>query len=470
MNRNKKLGINVVLMSISSFGSKLLTFFLVPLYTSYLTTAEYGVSDLITTTTSLLAPIFTATIGEAVLRYALEKDIDKYQVFRIGLFIHMVGFIALMCFSLLLLMIKLLKPYYVFFILYYFSFTFYSFFSLFCRGINKVVAFTISGIIQTLVMVGTNIISLIFLDMGIYGYLLSFIVSNFAGMFLLVTLGKMHVYFKIGKIDKKLMKEMLFYSLPMITNSISWWIRNSSDKYILTFLCGATINGIYSVAYKIPTILSVCYGVFMSAWRLSAVDDFGSEETDRFYSQILTKMTKALIIVGAGIVLFNKILAKFLYAKDFFSAREFVPVLVIAFLLHGLGEFYGSVYTSAKCTKMLFYSSLAGAVCNIVLNFALIPKFQAMGAAIATMISYGVILAIRAIHSRTIMKMTIPITNITISSVIFITMAIIQTIDFQGSFIISAILFCIIAFFNRDMVVEIINTVLKKKSKKTAKQ
>ena len=96
MNRNKKLGINVVLMSISSFGSKLLTFFLVPLYTSYLTTAEYGVSDLITTTTSLLAPIFTATIGEAVLRYALEKDIDKYQVFRIGLFIHMVGFIALM--------------------------------------------------------------------------------------------------------------------------------------------------------------------------------------------------------------------------------------------------------------------------------------------------------------------------------------------------------------------------------------
>ena len=221
MNRNKKLGINVVLMSISSFGSKLLTFFLVPLYTSYLTTAEYGVSDLITTTTSLLAPIFTATIGEAVLRYALEKDIDKYQVFRIGLFIHMVGFIALMCFSPLLLMIKLLKPYYVFFILYYFSFTFYSFFSLFCRGINKVVAFTISGIIQTLVMVGTNIVSLIFLDMGIYGYLLSFIVSNFAGMILLVTLGKMHVYFKIGKIDKKLMKEMLFYSLPMITNSIS---------------------------------------------------------------------------------------------------------------------------------------------------------------------------------------------------------------------------------------------------------
>ena len=302
MNRNKKLGINVVLMSISSFGSKLLTFFLVPLYTSYLTTAEYGVSDLITTTTSLLAPIFTATIGEDVLRYALEKDIDKYQVFRIGLFIHMVGFIALMCFSPLLLMIKLLKPHYVFFILYYFSFTFYSFFSLFCRGINKVVAFTISGIIQTLVMVGTNIVSLIFLDMGIYGYLLSFIVSNFAGMILLVTLGKMHVYFKIGKIDKKLMKKMLFYSLPMITNSISWWISNSSDKYILTFLCGATINGIYSVAYKIPTILSVCYGVFMSAWRLSAVDDFGSEETDRFYSQILTKMTKALISVGAVIL------------------------------------------------------------------------------------------------------------------------------------------------------------------------
>ena len=368
-----------------------------------------------------------------------------------------------MCISPLILKIKLLKAYYIYFVLYYFSFTIYSFFSLFCRGIGKVTVFTISGIIQTLSMVITNLVSLIILDMGIYGYLLSYIVSNFVGMFLLIFLGKMWKYFKIGKLDSKLTKEMLLYSIPMIPNSISWWISNSSDKYILTYICGATVTGIYSVSYKIPTILSVCYGVFMSAWRLSAVDDFGSEETERFYGSILTKLIKGLIVMAGGIVLFNKILAKFLYAKDFYSAREFVPVLVIAFLLHGLGEFYGSVYTSAKSTSMLFYSSFIGAILNIILNIILIPEFKGMGAALATLISYGVILMVRAIHSRKIMRISIPILNIICSSSIFVAMSIVQTIDFTGAFIVSAVLFVILAFLNKDMIVEMIGLILKRK-------
>lgn len=463
MNRSKKLGINVILMTISSFGSKLLTFFLVPLYTSYLSTAEYGVSDLITTTTSLLAPVFTATIGEAVMRYALEKDVDKEQVLRIGLITHIVGFLMLLCISPILLKIELLKPYYIFFILYYFTFTFYSLFSLFCRGIQKIGAFTISGIVQTASMVVTNIISLVVLHKGIYGYLLSYIVSNVVGIFLLLFLGKIYLYIKPGKIDKKLAKEMFRYSIPMIPNSISWWISNSSDKYILTFLCGATVNGIYSVAYKIPTILSVCYSVFMSAWRLSAVDDFGSKETEIFYSNILTKMTKALTIMAAGIICFNKILAKFLYAKDFFSAREFVPVLVIAFLLHGLGEFYGSVYTSARQTKMLLYSSLGGAIANIVLNFLMIPVWKGMGAAIATMISYGIILLVRAIHSKKIMTITVPKMEIAVSAMLLLCMMVIQTLDFTGAFTISIILLCAIIVLNKDIAVLILKTVLKKK-------
>ena len=462
MNRSKKLGINVIQMTISSFGSKLLTFFFFFLYTSYLSTAEYGISDLITTTTSLLAPLFTVSIGEAVMRYALDKDVDKEQVFRIGLVTHVVGFLILLCISPILLNIELLKPYYIYFILYYFTFTFYSLFSLFCRGIQEIKAFTISGIVQTASMVATNIISLIILHKGIYGYLLSYIVSNVVGMFLLAFLGKIYLYIKPGKIDKRLFKEMLDYSVPMIPNSISWWISNSSDKYILTFLCGATVNGLYSVAYKIPTILSVCYGVFMSAWRLSAVDDFGTKETERFYSDILTRMIKALIIMSAGIICFNKILAKILYAKDFFSAREFVPILVVAFLFHGLGEFYGSVYTSSKQTKMLLYSSMLGAISNIALNIVMIPLWQGLGAAIATMISYGIILVIRVIHSRKIMIITVPKSEIAVSALLLLAMMVIQTLDFKMAFAISVILLCMVITFNKDVVIQMVKVIWKK--------
>jgi O-antigen/teichoic acid export membrane protein len=310
-------------------------------------------------------------------------------------------------------------------------------------------------------MVITNIISLIVLHMGIYGYLLSYIVSNVIGIILLIVLGRLYKYFRFGKIDWKLMKEMFSYSIPMIPNSISWWISNSSDKYILTYFCGATATGIYSVSYKIPTILSVCYGIFMSAWRLSAVDDFGSVETEKFYSEVFTKLTKVLIIMGAGIILFNKVLAKFLYANDFYNAKEFVPVLVIAFLLHGLSEFYGSIYTSAKCTKLLMYSSFIGALSNIVLNFLLIPEFQGMGAALATLISYGLILMIRAIHSRKFLKIEISVVIITISSVLLCLIATVQTMDFIGAFLISSVLFCILVVLNREIVVEICKMIRK---------
>ena len=74
----------------------------------------------------------------------------------------------------------------------------------------------------------------------------------------------------INKINKVLIKAMVKYSVPMIPNSISWWISNSSDKYMLTAFCGVAVTGIYSVAYKIPTFLTTFTTIFMSAWQISA--------------------------------------------------------------------------------------------------------------------------------------------------------------------------------------------------------
>ena len=88
MNRGKKLENNVILMTIGNIGSKILTFLLVPLYTSCLSSNDYGISDLILTTVSFLLPIFSIQISEALLRFALDKEIDDKQVFSIGLRIN----------------------------------------------------------------------------------------------------------------------------------------------------------------------------------------------------------------------------------------------------------------------------------------------------------------------------------------------------------------------------------------------
>ena len=82
MNRKyKDLSKNVVLFTISSFGSKVLVFLLTPLYTSMLSGEEFGTADIINTTVSFVLPILLICIESGVLRFCLEKDAQYDEVF-----------------------------------------------------------------------------------------------------------------------------------------------------------------------------------------------------------------------------------------------------------------------------------------------------------------------------------------------------------------------------------------------------
>ena len=455
MGKWKKLGTNVILMSIGSIGSKLITFLMVPFYTAVLSTGDYGIADLIFTTVNLLAPIFTMTVSEAVLRFALDKNTENKQVLTIGLSINTIGAVVLLCLSPLICFVPSLKPYVGYFILYYLSYTFYNLVLSFTSGIGKVPLYTFASICQTIILVVSNIVSLLVFKLGIQGYLLSYVLSYFCATLILFWGGKEYHYcvspFHIRKED---VIKMMKYSLPMIPNTISWWVSNSSDKYMLAAICGVTVNGIYSVAYKIPTILSVVFGIFMSAWRLSAVDDFGSKECQRFYSTVYRNIEGGIVIVAAGIILANKYLASLLFAKEFYVAWVYVPVLVIAFMVHGLGEFFGSVYTSAQKTSVLFYSSFTGAISNVIMNVILIPIYGGLGAAIATLLSYLVILIFRMIHSRKIMPIHMNVVHSVISFLLLVGMCIVQTVDMEYSFYTSLLLFLIIIFIEKTLIID----------------
>ena len=87
-NKYSDLSKNVVLFTISSFGQKILAFLLVPLYTSFLSTQEYGIIDLVSTTVNLLIPVFSLNMAEGVMRFTLEdkenKDYLSYGIITIA--------------------------------------------------------------------------------------------------------------------------------------------------------------------------------------------------------------------------------------------------------------------------------------------------------------------------------------------------------------------------------------------------
>ena len=457
----KKLGKNIISLTIGSFASKLLSFFFVPFYTSILSTKEYGTADLITTTVSLLFPFFSLIICESMMRFAQEKTEDKEQIFSIGMWVSGIGFIILLICSPLLLLISSLKSYWILVVLYYFAYSLNSNIGYFVRGIEKVVTYSIGGIINTFITVFLNILFLLYFKIGVLGYLLSFIIANIVAAFYMMISAKIYTY-KYRKIDKQLLHRMLKYSLPMIPNSASWWISNSSDKYILTFFIGVAANGIYSVAYKIPTIISMLTSIFSTAWRLSAVEEFGTEESRKFYSDVFDMYITITLCASSGLMLINKPLAHFLYSKDFYQAWKFVPILLISAVIHAYADFFGTLYTSAMKTKMLFYSTVSGALGNIILNFILIPKLGGLGAAIATMISYLIVFVVRLIHSRSIMRLNYNSKN-NICCFIFVLMQLTNsTFCFINEYIISSICLIFIIFMRKRRIVQTINIIFKK--------
>ena len=421
MGKQEKLVKNLIFFTIGNFASKLLSFLLVPFYTAVLTTAEYGVADMITTTVNLVLPIFSLLIYEAVLRFALDNDSDKKSVFSVGVYTVIVGSVLLAAASQILRFFDSYKEYVSLFILCYVSIVFYNLILQFVKGIEKTILYSAAGVINTFLFLGCNIVFVLLLKWGAKGYILSFIVGHAVSAIIAFAAAKLNRYIIPPKsIDSAYYKDMIAYSWPMIPNAISWWISNSSDRYMVTYFCGLSANGIYSVAYKIPSILTIILNIFIGAWQISAVEDFGSEESKKFYSDIYKKYETVLFVGSAGIIGVTKILAKLLFSAEFYNAWSFVPILVLAFVFNSLGAFYGSVYTSAKETKMLMKSTVISAVLNIIVNFILIPKMGPTGAAIATLISYIALWLIRAIDSKRIIRIEVDtLKNIIMFFVIF---------------------------------------------------
>lgn len=463
MGNYKKLGKNVILLTVGNFASKVLSFLLVPLYTSVLTTEEYGVADILTTSINLILPIFTLLVYEAVMRFALDKESDKKQVFSVGLYTTTIGSLVVIAGTQFFRLFDDLKQYLWLFVLYYISLAFYNLILQFVKGIEKVFVYSVSGVINTFVFIASNILFLLVFKTGVKGYLWAFIIGHFVAAAYAFLAGNVKSYIvSLRKTKKENYRQMFKYAMPMIPNSISWWISNSSNKYILTFFWGAAVNGIFSVAFKIPTILTIVVNIFISAWQISAVDNFGSEESKKFYADIYNKYESLLYIGSSVLIGFTTILAKILFSNDFYQAWVFTPVLICASVFNSLAAFYGSVYTSAKRTKVLFYSTLLGAGANIALNFLLIPKFGAMGASVATLVSYIAIWLLRAIDSRKILPFKINVKRNIIIYIILTAEVLLICTGNNPYYIVSAVSIIAVSVLCRELIIDIFKMVLTK--------
>lgn len=395
--RYKYLLKNTSILTISNFSSKILVFLLVPLYTGILSTKEYGIFDLVVSTIQLLMPFLSLNIYEAVMRFLMDKESDKRGVVSVGLKYVVIGSLL---FGILILINKKiifsneLEKLPVIIFIYFSSYLFYQYIIQFSKGMEKVQDVAIASVIGTISTIGLNIILLLFFHRGLYGFFLAYTVGQLLPAMYLSIRIKLHKYI-IFKIDKVLEKRMISYSLPLIMNSVGWWVNNVSDRYVVTFLCGISINGIYSVAYKIPSILNIIQQIFIQAWQISVIKEYDTYDSAKFYGQALEVLNFVMCILCMGLVLLTRPIARFLYSNEFYLAWRYVPFLLVSCVFNSASGILGPILSASKNSKAMGMSAMVGALTNIVFNFGLVYFIGAQGAAIATAISSFVIYRMR---------------------------------------------------------------------------
>lgn len=421
---------NIGFLMISQFASKFLSFFLVPLYTNILTPEEYGIYDLVATTIYLLIPIATLNIGEAVIVFTLDKKNDKSQVLSLSLKYAMIGtFIG--CFlSLLNNIIGLLpelKSYWYYLPMLLFVNVISTDFSYFARGIDHVKDTAIGGTLTSFLTIILNIHFLVYMKIGIHGYFLANILGLFAQCIYLFFSCRLWQYFRIVS-NKKFEHEMTEYSKPLILNTVAWWINGSLDKYIIIYFCSIADNGIYSVASKIPSIINVFQTIFNQAWTISAVKDFDSKDKNGFFSSTYKAYNCMMVLLCSLIIVFDKILARFLYSNDFYEAWEYVPWLTISIVFGALSGYLGGVFSAVKESKVFAKSTIFGAATNLLLNVVLTPYYGPMGAAIGTAVGYLVVWILRYVYAKRYICFAVSIKKHILSYLVLISQAILLLI------------------------------------------
>lgn len=408
MQKYRYLIKNIGLLTISKFGSKILNFILIPLYTNLLSTAEYGTYDIYSTTISLMIPILTLQIVDGVVRFSLDESNDKAAVFSIGLKRVLIscGIVAIIAvFNAKLRIIEILAEYPLCLILMYSSEILYSLFSQFSRGIERINELAIAGIINSATMLCLNILFLAKFKMGLEGYFYANIIAYIVPTIFILIRIKAWTYLCLNP-KKSLAREMNAYSKPMVFNNLAWWVNNASDRYIVTWLCGAAENGIYSISYKIPSLLNVFQEIFSQAWTLSAVKEYDDKNSD-FYTTVYEMYNFAMVITCSCLIIVDKLIAKILFSQEFYTAWMYAPFLMLSVLFGSLSGLMGGIFSAAKKSNVFARTTILGASVNTALNIGLVYFTGPMGAAIATLISYILVWAARIYEANKIVKLSI---------------------------------------------------------------
>lgn len=392
-----KVAKNSFFYTLATMLQGLISFFLLPVYTKFLSPEDYAMLALVTSFTGIISSFITLQIHTSIPRFVIKflKEEERTKKYFTSIFLLLFLILFFGCLIINIFGVKFIKI--------VFSdkngLSFSPLFSiatwallpnlligaglLLLQTLEEGNKFFLISLIQVLVNLLFGLYFVAFLRIGVIGVLFAQLLSCIIGLLSVIWFIRHWFTRALRRLPLEDIKESLKYSLPMIPHILSIYIYMYSDRLILQRFVPLADIGIYSIAGTFAYILLVIVNATTTAYspRFLKLAEESKSEAKKETKDFLEIWWIVIMVILMGYLVLSKYIVQLMTRPSFFSAVPLIPILAIAYILRGLYCFsVNGIFFLGK-TKLIPIITISAALVNVILNIIFIPKFGIYAAA-----------------------------------------------------------------------------------------
>lgn len=396
-NKTKELARNTVIVTIGKICTQFLNFFLLPVFTSLLTTEQYGTADLYLNYVNLFVPVITLQLDMGLFRFLIdvrEKPEEQGRMMTSALLCCVVQ--SMICVGLYLISTLFISDVNLLYLLLnLIAAAFVAMLQQAARGFGDNAGFAISSLLAAAVQIGMNIVLICGFGWRTEAMFMAYFCGSVCCVLFLCIRLKLPRYISRQYISRSTQRDMLAYSIPLVPNSMCWWAVSAADRTIVSLALGTAANGLLAISHKFASVYTMGINIFVYPWTESAALYFREPDHDAFFSSVINTMFRFFYSLCIGIIAVIPFVFSFIVDEQFAYAYFQIPLFLVGGLLNTIVGLYSVVFQAAKRTRFIAVTSIIVALVSVVVDIGLIGSIGLYAPAVASLCSYGVFAFIR---------------------------------------------------------------------------
>lgn len=401
MNKVKRFLNTTFVYFVGTVLSKLISFILLPLYTNKIPPTEYGSYDLVLTLLNLIAPIAFFQIWDGMFRRSFDFD-NEQQKYDVITNAHIVSGFGAIVYLILFGVLQLFCDFdnFGWAALYGFFFSLHYMYGFIGRVFLRNKLLVATGLVNTIITATLNIVLITIFDMGVASLYIAPTVGTIVQISIVEGVLKTFKHFQRSAINKSEMLKMLKFSIPLCVAALSYWLLSGFTKIVITGMLGSYENGLYAVANKFGTIITLIVSIVQSAWNEMAYLMVGEKDRNQSYRTCIDIMMKSVILGTATLCICIKWVYPFLIDAQYEEGFFIIPATIVGVMFNSIAGFLGTLFMAENNTKSIMKSTLFSAGINIVLCVVMTNLLGLHGATCSLMIAFFVLMIFRLLQGR----------------------------------------------------------------------